>query len=240
MTLAGHQLADRQFRLQFIGSADSNDEGSNSRSPVQACKSGDSPYASTQAGSCNEHQEALDMKLQVSDDEDEGASGQFKPCLLSQMQSLRSQSFKVKNTFIDDFESDDGEDDRPPMVATKSCPLQYCPKVWPHSPAQIPLAIEEEPGLPHHHLEKPAFVFITPQEQRQPEFSIGAQLHGTGTCKPCAWFWRPLGCMNGQECAHCHLCTAAELKARKKAKKLTKKLKGPGGELIFALRASER
>lgn len=60
---------------------------------------------------------------------------------------------------------------------------------------------------------------IEPLEIRRPVMSVGSQVHGTGSCKPCAWFWRPQGCSNGQECGHCHLCSAAELKARKKAKK---------------------
>lgn len=60
---------------------------------------------------------------------------------------------------------------------------------------------------------------IEPLEIRRPVMSVGSQVHGTGSCKPCAWFWRPQGCSNGEECGHCHLCSAAELKARKKAKK---------------------
>ncbi|CAK8995599.1 unnamed protein product [Durusdinium trenchii] len=60
---------------------------------------------------------------------------------------------------------------------------------------------------------------IEPLEIRQPTMSLGSRVHGTGNCKPCAWFWRPQGCSNGEECGHCHLCSAAELKARKKAKK---------------------
>jgi len=50
--------------------------------------------------------------------------------------------------------------------------------------------------------------------------SRGAVPHGTGKCRPCAWLWKPQGCSNGQECAHCHACPKGELKARKKAKKL--------------------
>mmetsp|Transcript_47079 Transcript_47079/g.111826 ORF Transcript_47079/g.111826 Transcript_47079/m.111826 type:complete len:235 (-) Transcript_47079:37-741(-) len=60
---------------------------------------------------------------------------------------------------------------------------------------------------------------IEPLETRRPQQSLGSQMHGTTSCKPCAWFWRPQGCANGEECGHCHLCSAAELKARKKAKK---------------------
>lgn len=60
---------------------------------------------------------------------------------------------------------------------------------------------------------------VVPREHRQPEESIGGALHALGTCKPCAWFWRPQGCDNGAECRHCHLCSPGELKARKHAKK---------------------
>lgn len=48
--------------------------------------------------------------------------------------------------------------------------------------------------------------------------SVGSILHGTGSCKPCAWFWKPQGCHNGTECGHCHLCPAGESKHRRQAK----------------------
>jgi len=48
--------------------------------------------------------------------------------------------------------------------------------------------------------------------------SIGSSLHGTGLCRPCAWFWKPQGCQNAQECCHCHLCPSGEIKARRKVK----------------------
>jgi len=50
------------------------------------------------------------------------------------------------------------------------------------------------------------------------ELSIGSEGHGSGTCKPCAWFWKAQGCQNGRDCLHCHLCPKSEVKARKKAK----------------------
>ena len=53
---------------------------------------------------------------------------------------------------------------------------------------------------------------------RQPSMSVGAALHGTGECKPCAWFWKPKGCQNGEECRHCHLCPLGEIRQRKKMK----------------------
>lgn len=48
--------------------------------------------------------------------------------------------------------------------------------------------------------------------------SQGSLLHGTGTCRPCAWFWKAGGCRNAKECLHCHLCPEGELKARKKSR----------------------
>merc|ERR1712196_701807 len=48
--------------------------------------------------------------------------------------------------------------------------------------------------------------------------SYGSMLHGTGQCRPCAWFWKAQGCQNGQECGHCHLCPDGEIKARKRVK----------------------
>ena len=48
--------------------------------------------------------------------------------------------------------------------------------------------------------------------------TAGSAQHATGRCMPCAWFWKPSGCMNGQACARCHLCPEGELKARRKAK----------------------
>eukprot|EP00930_Biecheleria_cincta_P068221 TRINITY_DN5543_c0_g1_i1.p1 TRINITY_DN5543_c0_g1~~TRINITY_DN5543_c0_g1_i1.p1 ORF type:complete len:289 (-),score=54.31 TRINITY_DN5543_c0_g1_i1:466-1332(-) len=208
------------------------DEGSSDvQSPVEACKRyNSSTWASTESDSCSERLVSRDFMPQIEAEEDR-PSEQLKPCLLLQMQVLRRQSFKVKNTFIDDFDSEDEEDDRLPMVATKSCPLRACAEMWPPTPAQAPLAIKEEPAQVEHDVEEElASPVVVPLEQRQPEFSFGSQLHDAGNCKPCAWFWRPLGCNNGPECKHCHLCSAADLKARKRAKKVTKKLQGTGSE----------
>jgi len=57
---------------------------------------------------------------------------------------------------------------------------------------------------------------VNEEEQLLP--SRGAILHGTGTCRPCGWFWKPGGCSNGSECNHCHACPEGEIKARKLAK----------------------
>eukprot|EP00429_Kryptoperidinium_foliaceum_P058559 CAMPEP_0176077296 /NCGR_PEP_ID=MMETSP0120_2-20121206/38647_1 /TAXON_ID=160619 /ORGANISM="Kryptoperidinium foliaceum, Strain CCMP 1326" /LENGTH=328 /DNA_ID=CAMNT_0017411027 /DNA_START=13 /DNA_END=997 /DNA_ORIENTATION=+ len=48
--------------------------------------------------------------------------------------------------------------------------------------------------------------------------SAGSAMHGTGKCKPCAWFWKTTGCQSGLECGYCHLCPEGELKNRKKLK----------------------
>jgi len=55
-------------------------------------------------------------------------------------------------------------------------------------------------------------------------FSRGSALHSSGACEPCAWFWRPGGCKNAEECGRCHLCPEGEIKARKKKKVAMMKL----------------
>merc|ERR1712039_198103 len=64
------------------------------------------------------------------------------------------------------------------------------------SPSQPPPGLQPPAGTPSH----------------------GSLLHGTGSCKPCAWFWKPGGCQKKQDCTHCHLCPEGEVKARKNAK----------------------
>lgn len=59
---------------------------------------------------------------------------------------------------------------------------------------------------------------VVPLEIRKPSSSVGSTLHGTGNCRPCAWFWRPQGCSNGQDCRHCHMCSKGEVKARRRSK----------------------
>jgi len=48
--------------------------------------------------------------------------------------------------------------------------------------------------------------------------SMGSTLHPLGKCRPCAWFWKAQGCLNGKACAHCHLCPEGELRERKRIK----------------------
>lgn len=51
-----------------------------------------------------------------------------------------------------------------------------------------------------------------------PSHSLGAELHGTGECRPCAWYYKPKGCHKGRDCTFCHMCLDGEIKNRKKAK----------------------
>eukprot|EP00446_Apocalathium_sp_SHHI-4_P062021 CAMPEP_0177431012 /NCGR_PEP_ID=MMETSP0368-20130122/75954_1 /TAXON_ID=447022 ORGANISM="Scrippsiella hangoei-like, Strain SHHI-4" /NCGR_SAMPLE_ID=MMETSP0368 /ASSEMBLY_ACC=CAM_ASM_000363 /LENGTH=284 /DNA_ID=CAMNT_0018901627 /DNA_START=39 /DNA_END=889 /DNA_ORIENTATION=+ len=49
--------------------------------------------------------------------------------------------------------------------------------------------------------------------------SVGSSDHWAGTCRPCAWFWKPnSGCVKALACNFCHLCPDGELKRRKKEK----------------------
>lgn len=61
------------------------------------------------------------------------------------------------------------------------------------------------------------------EEPRAPDLrfgqrSMGSAEHDEGKCRPCAWFWKPQGCRNAEECRHCHACGPGELKARKQRK----------------------
>merc|ERR1711924_536277 len=49
--------------------------------------------------------------------------------------------------------------------------------------------------------------------------SVGSVLHASGRCKPCGFLWKPQGCQYGAECQHCHSCSVAEKKNRKKEKR---------------------
>jgi len=63
--------------------------------------------------------------------------------------------------------------------------------------------------------------------------SMGSNLHETGTCKPCAWFWKPTGCMNGAACRHCHLCPFGELTRRKRFnRKLARQVRDQAAESV--------
>lgn len=52
-------------------------------------------------------------------------------------------------------------------------------------------------------------------ETRHPSWSIGAEFHYDGNCKPCGFFWSQKGCGNGPNCNHCHLCPRSVRKQKK-------------------------
>lgn len=66
-----------------------------------------------------------------------------------------------------------------------------------------------------------------------PTASSGSALHRTGGCQPCAWYWKPVGCLKGLECLYCHMCPQGELKHRRKEKValIRKGLATPQGRL---------
>jgi len=68
---------------------------------------------------------------------------------------------------------------------------------------------------------------VEPYATRKPVWSAGSVTHGSGNCRPCAWFWKDQGCENGKDCRHCHLCPEGELKHRKKDKVATLRTTAP-------------
>merc|ERR1719367_1610172 len=53
--------------------------------------------------------------------------------------------------------------------------------------------------------------------------SHGSLLHGTSRCRPCMWFWKESGCMQGQDCWHCHLCPQNEGALRRRKRRVQKR-----------------
>jgi len=47
-------------------------------------------------------------------------------------------------------------------------------------------------------------------------WSVGADGHEQGTCKPCGWNWKPGGCSKGATCEFCHVCGPDAMKIKKK------------------------
>jgi len=83
-------------------------------------------------------------------------------------------------------------------------------------PAVLVLPVKEDLRRGQERQDAPQDVVTL--DAREPSMSVGSVLHEHGECRPCAWYWRPQGCDNGQACRHCHLCPQGTLKARRKAK----------------------
>jgi len=152
------------------------------------------------------------------------------PCLLGRtsLGEPVATTLKVKNTFIECVLSDD-DDDGPPMMGVKSCPVDYMrSESTPTSPsllllrgklgARPPVAVEAAHHRQGGREAEGEENEVVPLEVRKPQQSCGSIQHGTGLCRPCAWFWRPQGCANGRACRHCHLCSKGEVKARRRSK----------------------
>jgi len=61
-------------------------------------------------------------------------------------------------------------------------------------------------------------------EELGPTWSLGAGLHATDQCYPCAWFMMASGCNNGKECTFCHMCSKGVIKGkRRETAKIKKK-----------------
>jgi len=111
--------------------------------------------------------------------------------------------------------------------------------IWPQSLAEelrpsVAAAPEHEPEL-QAKAARPLPPHVTPLERRGPETSLGSIDHEAGDCRPCAWFWRPQGCNNGEACRHCHLCLQGEVKTRRKTKLVSLRKQGRAAQ-----RASQR
>jgi len=108
----------------------------------------------------------------------------------------------------------------PPMPAFSEWPMAPC-EVAAGAPPGVELppgALTEAAGSPMSAHSQQVARFPPGLSPPAGSPSHGSLLHGGGHCRPCAWFWKAGGCLNGEDCAHCHLCPEGEIKARKKAK----------------------
>jgi hypothetical protein len=131
----------------------------------------------------------------------------------------------------------------PPRMASQTTEPCFLPP--PHAPGVAmqpagftppqsvlgPLPLHESTATLHKVLVPPPFVptvatagaSLPPPPEHTPTVvaqpSRGSELHAAGLCTPCAWFWKPQGCLHGDLCLRCHLCLEGEVKKRKAVKK---------------------
>jgi len=124
-----------------------------------------------------------------------------------------------------------------PSVTLNPAPLPAAP-VLPAAPPLFPPAVLSAPGrwlketqqFPNRPAQLDCISLVTNAVATVPPpihtapispmpLNHGSMLHGTGSCRPCAWFWKAVGCQNAQRCGHCHLCPSGEIKSRKKARR---------------------
>jgi len=58
-------------------------------------------------------------------------------------------------------------------------------------------------------------VLDVPEPEVMPEV-VTAGKHLNGQCKPCAFAWKPEGCVSGADCKFCHFCPPGEKQRRKR------------------------
>jgi len=129
---------------------------------------------------------------------------------LESSNSTSSWKIEVKNTFVHMVDS---SDDEKPFSRSRTEPTHSASQPC---TAQIQRYPDRKSYLP---------------PSRSPCLSVGSALHGTGSCRPCAWFWKPQGCGNGDNCRHCHMCSQDEIKRRRKGTHATRRKKG-GREVV--------
>merc|ERR1712118_585253 len=59
----------------------------------------------------------------------------------------------------------------------------------------------------------------SPVAEESPQVSRGSAGHASGSCKPCAWFWRPGSCSNGSNCLFCHSCDDQAIERAKRERR---------------------
>lgn len=151
-------------------------------------------------------------------------------------------NWRIRNTFLD----------MPVLKLTVMQGFQHRRRAWScpaggreASEREDLVAMEELPPLsdeaPSHEQEAPVVRSSTMPEQNPPRplalaelvgpqpHSKGSVLHFQGTCKPCAFFWKVVGCKYGTECEFCHLCDADERKRRNKEKRMAMHALQAGG-----------
>jgi len=135
------------------------------------------------------------------------------------------QKWRVKNTFVDPEKPPNAsgkveEEDSQPYLSFRSCSdlsasrdqaaLEY--REAADNLIRVISASSQATASDHAHAEASQVV------ARQAEPSAGSSGHDSGDCKPCAWHWKPGGCIKGPSCTFCHMCPEGILKARKRLK----------------------
>jgi hypothetical protein len=125
-----------------------------------------------------------------------------------------AENLPIKNTFID-FPSLFPTTANPPQP--QSCPAYFLDKI-------------EHAAFQQQH--PPTNMSMVPGG-RPPRPSRGASDHGSGNCKPCAWYHHTEGCRHETDCEFCHMCPEGEIKKRKKDKqKMIKTMKTVPGSNV--------